>query len=152
MSCQKCSPRGHARATRSGLAASGRSAVMTRVLEPRPTSAVRAPLLRVAPPVPNVASGRPPALRVAERDRERIGVRLFGGVRAWMVVPVVDFALILAPLLWRPPQIHAMLLMAVVATLLLTDGGRYVAPLHLSVLDELPSIMGRLLIAVAGVS
>jgi exopolysaccharide biosynthesis polyprenyl glycosylphosphotransferase len=125
---------------------------MTRVLEPRPTSAVRAPLLRVAPPVPNVASGRPSALRVAERDRERIGVRLFGGVRAWMVVPVVDFALILAPLLWRPPQIHAMLLMAVVATLLLTDGGRYVAPLHLSVLDELPSIMGRLLIAVAGVS
>ncbi len=42
--------------------------------------------------------------------------------------------------------------MAVLATLLLTGGGRYLAPLHLSVLDELPSIVTRLLTAVAAVS
>ncbi len=36
--------------------------------------------------------------------------------------------------------------------LFLTDGGRYVAPLHVSVLDELPSIVTRLLTAVAAVS
>ena len=79
-------------------------------------------------------------------------MRLLSRIRAWMVVPVVDFALMLAPLAWRPPQIHAIVMMAVLATLLLTDGGRYVAPLHLSVLDELPSIVTRLLAAVAAVS
>jgi exopolysaccharide biosynthesis polyprenyl glycosylphosphotransferase len=42
--------------------------------------------------------------------------------------------------------------MALLATFLLTDGGRYVARVHLSVLDELPSIIGRLLVAIAAVS
>jgi FlaA1/EpsC-like NDP-sugar epimerase len=42
--------------------------------------------------------------------------------------------------------------MAVLATLLLSGGGRYVARLHLSVLDELPSIVTRLLTAVAAVA
>ena len=69
-----------------------------------------------------------------------------------MVVPVVDFALMLAPLAWRPLQIHAIVTMAILAMLFLTDGGRYVAPLHISVLDELPSIVTRLLAAVAAVS
>src|SRR6201999_3515129 len=40
----------------------------------------------------------------------------------------------------------------VLATLLLSGGGRYLAPLHLSVLDELPLIVSRLLTAVAAVS
>jgi exopolysaccharide biosynthesis polyprenyl glycosylphosphotransferase len=69
-----------------------------------------------------------------------------------MVVPFVDFALIVAPLAWRPPQPYAIVTMAVLATLLLTEGGRYVARLHVSVLDELPSITARLLIAAAAVS
>ncbi len=84
--------------------------------------------------------------------RERAAVRVLSRIRAWMVVPVVDFAMMLAPLAWRPPQIYAIVTMAVLATLLLTGGGRYVAPLHLSVLDELPSIVTRLLTAVAAVS
>ncbi|QIV85216.1 sugar transferase [Mycolicibacterium frederiksbergense] len=69
-----------------------------------------------------------------------------------MVVPVVDFVMLLAPLAWRPPQFYATVTLAVLATLLLTAGGRYVAPLHLSVLDELPTIITRLLAAVAAVS
>jgi exopolysaccharide biosynthesis polyprenyl glycosylphosphotransferase len=135
---------------------------MTGVLEPKTAAASRTRSdnlrlldsrpVRVAPPLPDVDARRPPSLQVAEDNPERIGVRLFGGVRAWMVVPVVDFALMVAPLAWRPPQIHAIVAMAILATLLLTDGGRYVAPLHLSVLDELPSIVGRLLTAVAAVS
>ena len=102
--------------------------------------------------------GRRPALQVARAvlrpvgDRERIGVWLLSRIRAWMVVPVVDFALMVAPLAWRPPQLYSTLTMAALATLLLTDGGRYVARLHLSVLDELPSIVTRLLAAVAAVS
>lgn len=86
------------------------------------------------------------------RDLPRGPLRLLRHVRAWMVVPVVDFALMLAPLAWRPPQLLSTLTFALVATLLLTGGGRYVARLHLSVLDELPSIVGRLLAAVAVVS
>jgi exopolysaccharide biosynthesis polyprenyl glycosylphosphotransferase len=69
-----------------------------------------------------------------------------------MVVPFVDFALMVAPLAWRPPQLFSTLAMAVLATLLLNGGGRYVPRLHLSVLDELPAILTRLLTAVAAVS
>jgi len=113
---------------------------------------------QVAPLPANAETGRPPNLEIAKDvlrllgDRGRVDVRFLSHIRAWMVVPVVDFALMLTPLAWRPPQIHAMVLMAILATLLLTDGGRYVAPLHLSVLDELPSIVTRLLAAVAAVS
>ena len=91
------------------------------------------------------------ALRPAA-ERERVSVRLLSRVRAWMVVPVVDFALMIAPLAWRPPQLYSTLTMAVLATLLLSGGGRYIAPLHLSILDELPSIVTRLLTAVAAVA
>ena len=69
-----------------------------------------------------------------------------------MLVPLVDFALIVTPLAWRPHQIQAVVLMAALATILLTGGGRYRARLHLSVLDDLPTILARLLTAVAAVS
>lgn len=77
---------------------------------------------------------------------------LFGRVRAWMVIPVIDFGLIMAPLAWRPPQPLSLLAMAVLASLLLHGGGRHVARLHLSVLDELPTVVTRLLTAVATVA
>ncbi|MEO3760969.1 sugar transferase [Mycobacterium sp. B14F4] len=70
-------------------------------------------------------------------------------IRAWMLVPPVDFALLLAPVVWRPHQVVAVLAMAVVGTALLTGGARYQARLHLSVLDELPAILTRLLTAAA---
>jgi exopolysaccharide biosynthesis polyprenyl glycosylphosphotransferase len=57
-----------------------------------------------------------------------------------------------APLAWRPHQIHAVVPMAVLATLLLTGGVRYRARLHLSVLDELPTILTRLLTAAGAVA
>lgn len=69
-----------------------------------------------------------------------------------MVIPTVDFVMMMAPLAWRPPQLLSSLTMAVLGTLLLTGGGRYVAPLHLSVLDELPTIVTRLLAAVGAVA
>ncbi|MCX2715902.1 sugar transferase [Mycolicibacterium sp. J2] len=73
-------------------------------------------------------------------------------VRGYMVVPVVDGAMMLAPLAWRPPQLFSMLMLAVLGILLLTGGTKYTAPLHLSVLDELPSLLTRLLAATAVVA
>jgi hypothetical protein len=69
-----------------------------------------------------------------------------------MVVPVVDFVMLMAPLAWRPPQPLTIFTMAVLGTLLLSGGVRHVAPLHLSVLDELPTIITRLLATVAAVA
>jgi exopolysaccharide biosynthesis polyprenyl glycosylphosphotransferase len=112
----------------------------------------------VAPLTTNADAVRPPVLEVSHdalrgpADHERVGVRFLSRIRAWMVVPVVDFALMVAPLAWRPPQLYSILTMAALATLLLTDGGRYAARLHLSVLDEVPHIATRLLAAVAAVS
>ncbi|WP_395308260.1 sugar transferase [Mycobacterium sp. AMU20-3851] len=93
-----------------------------------------------------------PGSYLSPRQRERSPRRYLGRVRAWMVVPVVDFLMMLAPLAWRPPQPLTVLTMAVLGVLLLTNGGRYVAPLHLSVLDELPTIITRLLASVAAVA
>ncbi|WP_041313201.1 sugar transferase [Mycobacterium sp. JS623] len=69
-----------------------------------------------------------------------------------MLVPVVDFAVIVGPLAWRPPQIHAVLAMAALSTILMAGGVGYRARLHLSVLDELPTILSRLLTAAAVVA
>jgi exopolysaccharide biosynthesis polyprenyl glycosylphosphotransferase len=81
-----------------------------------------------------------------------IGVRFLSRIRARMLVPSVDFALIVTPLVWRPHQIHAVVMLGILGTLLLTGGGRYRARLHLSVLDELPTILIRMLTATAAVA
>ena len=78
--------------------------------------------------------------------------RFAGVIRAWMVVLPVDAVLLLTPLLWAPQQRKAIVTMAVLALLLVTGGGRYRARLHLSVLDELPTLLGRLLTAAAVVA
>lgn len=108
-------------------------------------------LLNGAPELHRPVSFRPEP-RNPSAERERFVRRHLGHVRAWMVVPLVDFLMMLAPLAWRPPQPLTVLTMAVLGVLLLTGGGRYVAPLHLSVLDELPTIITRLLAAVAAVA
>jgi exopolysaccharide biosynthesis polyprenyl glycosylphosphotransferase len=80
------------------------------------------------------------------------GLPFLSRIRAWAVVPLFDFALIMAPLAWRPQQTLALVMLAVLATFLLTGGSRYRARLHLSVLDELPTILTRMLAAAATVS
>ena len=73
----------------------------------------------------------------------------FARIRAWMVVLPIDVALLLTPLFWTPQSPKATLFMAALSLVLLTGGGRYRARLHLSVLDELPTLSSRLLIAAA---
>jgi exopolysaccharide biosynthesis polyprenyl glycosylphosphotransferase len=82
--------------------------------------------------------------------RERVS-RL-RGIRAWMVVLPVDAALVVLPAAWHPQHVRGSIAMAVVFLLMLSNAGRYRARLHLSVLDELPALVGKLLTAAAVVS
>ncbi|MHC1560639.1 sugar transferase [Actinomycetospora sp. C-140] len=66
-----------------------------------------------------------------------------------MLVLPVDAVLMIAPVLWVPQYTRAMVAMTVIALVLLSNGARYRARLHLSVLDELPMVIGRLLVAAA---
>src|SRR5688572_26782311 len=81
--------------------------------------------VQVAPLPANADAGRAPVLEVAKDAlrpsgvRERIDVRFLSRIRAWMFVPVVDFALLMAPLAWRPPQHTSILTMAILGTFLL---------------------------------
>jgi exopolysaccharide biosynthesis polyprenyl glycosylphosphotransferase len=70
-------------------------------------------------------------------------------VRAWMLVLPVDAVLLAAPVLWAPQQWRAHVTMTLLGLVLLTGGTRYRARLHLSVLDELPTLLARLLTAAA---
>ena len=88
----------------------------------------------------------------ARKDHRRGLPLLLSRIRAWMLVPPTDFVLMVAPLAWRPQQIHAVVTMALLGVFLLSGSGRYRARLHLSVLDELPSIFARLLTAAAAVA
>jgi exopolysaccharide biosynthesis polyprenyl glycosylphosphotransferase len=69
-----------------------------------------------------------------------------------MVVLPVDVLMLAAPALWAPQQVRAHWSMALLGLAILTGGGRYRARLHLSVLDELPALLGRLLAAGAVVA
>ncbi|WP_224392968.1 sugar transferase [Pseudonocardia sp. ICBG1293] len=66
-----------------------------------------------------------------------------------MVVGPLDAVSLLSPILWHGTQVKATLAMAAIALYLLVGGRRYRARLHLSVLDELPAVLGKLLIATA---
>lgn len=74
------------------------------------------------------------------------------GIRAWMVVLPVDAALLLLPVIWSPDHWKATAVMTFLSVALATGGGRYRARLHLSVLDELPSLVAKLLTAAAAVA
>jgi exopolysaccharide biosynthesis polyprenyl glycosylphosphotransferase len=88
-------------------------------------------------------------LRVPARRRVLPWLRR---IRAWMLVLPVDALLLMLPVLWTPAQWKASTATAVLAVVLLTGGGRYRARLHLSVLDDLPGLLGRVLVAAAAVA
>ena len=71
------------------------------------------------------------------------------GAQAWMVVLPVDAVMIMLPALWMPSYTQPLLLTAVLTVLSFSSGGRYRAKLHLSLLDELPAIVARLMIVIA---
>jgi exopolysaccharide biosynthesis polyprenyl glycosylphosphotransferase len=66
-----------------------------------------------------------------------------------MLVLPVDAILLLTPIIWAPQQVKATAAMTLLSLLMITGRGRYRARLHLSVLDELPTLLGNLFTASA---
>lgn len=95
-----------------------------------------APLAAPASPGPSIPTVRPV-----------VGVRSVGGMPAWMLVLPVDAITLMVPALWSQGQYKAFVALAALSVLLLTGGGRYRARLHLSVLDEFPWLLSRVLAA-----
>jgi exopolysaccharide biosynthesis polyprenyl glycosylphosphotransferase len=87
------------------------------------------------------APGDPPVLADPLTPRGRYTLR------SWMLVTPVDIVMTMLPALWAPQHVKAMLAMTVISQLMLTNGRRYCTRLHVSVLDELPWFLVRLLTA-----
>lgn len=79
--------------------------------------------------------------------RPFLGIRSAARLKAWMVVLPVDAVALVAPVLWTAEHWKGFVAWAALSLLLLTGGGRYRARVHLSVLDELPNLLSRLLAA-----
>jgi exopolysaccharide biosynthesis polyprenyl glycosylphosphotransferase len=60
--------------------------------------------------------------------------------------------MLMLPAVWMPQHLKALMCMAALSWLLLTNGRRYRTRLHISVLDELPFLLTRLLAAAAAVA
>jgi exopolysaccharide biosynthesis polyprenyl glycosylphosphotransferase len=73
-------------------------------------------------------------------------------LRAWMLTLPVDLAALVAPLLLTVQYWKATLCTALLTVAVFAAGGLYRARRHMSLLDELPSVCGRLLCSVAVVA
>lgn len=78
--------------------------------------------------------------------------KVTGQMRSWMLVTPVDIVMIMLPAWWAPQHLRALGCMALLGLVLLTNGRRYQTRLHISVLDELPFLLTRLLAAAAVVA
>ena len=88
-----------------------------------------------------------PALRLVEGIAHAKAQPWVSRVRAWMVVPAVDAVALALPAVWNLGSLKAILLTSAVAMLFLTGGRRYRARLHMSVLDDMPALIGQVLAA-----
>ncbi|GIJ29253.1 hypothetical protein Vqi01_44150 [Micromonospora qiuiae] len=73
-------------------------------------------------------------------------------VRAWMMTLPIDVAALTTPLLLTQTYWRGMLAYATLAVAILWSGGHYRPRRHVSILDELPSLGGRLLASAAVVA
>ncbi|BCB84186.1 UDP-phosphate galactose phosphotransferase [Phytohabitans suffuscus] len=108
-------------------------------------------------PKPRHAEGEPDAGEVPVRpvatavlpyvasDASRRTRRL----RAWMITAPVDLCAMLAPLLVSTQYWRGTIFLAGLTVVILASGGLYHARRHISILDELPSLCGRLLASAA---
>jgi exopolysaccharide biosynthesis polyprenyl glycosylphosphotransferase len=114
---------------------------------PMPTFAPKRPIPAAESPTAATVTGIRTGRRPVPDVRPVLGISSATGLSAWMIVMPVDALALAAPAIWAPQHAKGFLAVAVLGLVLLTDGGRYRARLHISVLDELPFILGRLLAA-----
>jgi exopolysaccharide biosynthesis polyprenyl glycosylphosphotransferase len=72
--------------------------------------------------------------------------------RAWLLILPVDALAILLLIPFNPAHFRALFVMAVSSVVLFAGGGLYRPRLHLSLLDDLPSLIARLLVATSFVA
>ncbi|MDG4829859.1 exopolysaccharide biosynthesis polyprenyl glycosylphosphotransferase [Solwaraspora sp. WMMD1047] len=133
----------------------------------RPATAARDAIAdRPAPPVEHPAVGHPGAIpqqRAPERAESTATTTVLPYVgsetsrrtrqlRAWMLTAPVDLIALLGPLLWTRTYWRGTLVAAALTVTIFAAGGLYRARRHMSILDELPSLCGRLLAAASIVS
>jgi exopolysaccharide biosynthesis polyprenyl glycosylphosphotransferase len=75
--------------------------------------------------------------------------RFVGKLKAWMLALPVDLIALSLPALWNWGHVRAVVCFALISVVLLAGAGRYRARLHVSLLDEMPSLIGRVLLAAA---
>jgi exopolysaccharide biosynthesis polyprenyl glycosylphosphotransferase len=97
-------------------------------------------------PAPTQATGAP------EVPGDPLGGRPRRRPRSWMLVTPVDILMIMLPAIWAPQHIKALVCTALLGCVLLNNGRSYRTRLHISVLDELPFLLTRLLTAAAVVA
>jgi exopolysaccharide biosynthesis polyprenyl glycosylphosphotransferase len=71
---------------------------------------------------------------------------------AWILTMIVDALALGIPIIWNMAYVRGLAVLGALAIVLLAAGGMYRPRLHLSALDDLPRLLGRLLIAVAMVA
>lgn len=69
-----------------------------------------------------------------------------------MVVLPIDLVAMTGPIVQNPTYLRALIVMAALTVGLLTNGGYYRPRLHLSLLDDLPGLVGRVLVAAGTVA
>ena len=96
----------------------------------------------------SAATDTDPEPKPSERRGSRTR-RFLWMIRAWMIVLPVDALMLMSPMLWAPEEYVAVLATTALSLFFIVDRGRYHARLHVSVLDELPSLLASLLTAAA---
>lgn len=112
-------------------------------LPPRPRMSMEGPSTADPPTTASATTAVLPYIGSSASTRTR-------RLRAWMIAAPADLAALLAPLLVTDRYWRGTLFTAVLAVVLFAAGGLYRPRRQVSILDELPSLCGRLL-ATAGI-
>ncbi len=110
------------------------------------------PPLQVQREVLTQRASSPDAVTVVMPHAVTRAARRTRSLRAWMLTMPVDFAAMLAPLAWATHHWKGTIFAAFLTVVIFATGGLYRGRRHMSILDELPSLIGRLLVAAAVVA
>jgi exopolysaccharide biosynthesis polyprenyl glycosylphosphotransferase len=106
----------------------------------------------VDPDAPTIRLQVQPHLEPPDQSRAAPFRHFVHRLKAYMLVLPVDAVFLAIPAFWMTGNLKGLLSMGLLTIVLFATGGRYRARLHLSILDELPLLLGRMLVAAAVVA